>query len=51
MVQTLEETLKTQVGGNAGGNISDEDRQRLAEWAKFYGRASKLCESLRQSSD
>ena len=48
MVQTLEETLKTQSGGNVGGNISEEDRQRLAEWAEFYKNVWQLCKKLLQ---
>ena len=50
VVQTLEETLITQIGGNAGGNISEEDRQLLAEWAEFYGRAAEICEKLLRTS-
>lgn len=43
VVQTLEEMLKTNNGGNAGGNISDDVRAQLEAWAKLYGRANRLC--------
>ena len=47
-VRTLEETLKTDDGGNVGGNISDEQRAQLAAWAKLYGKAARLCQKLEQ---
>jgi hypothetical protein len=49
VVQTLEETLKTIGGGNAGGNIPDDVLAQLAAWAKLYGRADHLCRWLSEA--
>lgn len=51
MVQTLEKTLKHDGGGNAGGNISDDERTQLAEWAALHGRISRLCKAVQRRAD
>jgi hypothetical protein len=51
VVQTLEKTLKTTDGGNAGGNISAEVMAQLEVWAKLYGRADHLCRRLAEAGN
>lgn len=51
MLQTLEETLKLEGGGNAGGNMSDELQAQVTEWAKLYERANRLCRQLTKLTD
>lgn len=45
-VELLEKTLSDAVGGNAGGNISVEQRDQIRGWADLYRRAGRICEEL-----
>ena len=39
------------IGGNAGGNIRDDELAQLVGWAKLYGRADRLCRKLAKRSE
>jgi hypothetical protein len=43
-VDLLEITLSDAVGGNAGGNISVEQRDQIFGWADLFQRVQKICD-------
>ncbi len=45
-VEFLEKTLSDAFGGNAGGNISAEQRDQILGWAALYQRVQRICDEM-----
>ena len=51
VIKTLENSLKTNSGGNGGGTICDELAAQLSDWCSIYEQAALVCRRLTKAAE